>query len=213
MQSAATRQRFVASHADTGHIVLPAHFPRPPPGASARTATAGATTSTECRSRSTTSANASRARCAASACKVVLAAARLGSSRCRWSTSSGAALRDPQLDLTIVTALTLWRPGASSELEQRYAGSLVERLLFGDYREPEYVVMKAGNVPANVRVIEFYLSPARRSTSRTRSSTTSAPTTPTSRATCSRAGSTWSRNWRAAAVRGAEAALPLGSNP
>jgi len=69
------------------------------------------------------------------------------------------ALRDPQLDLTIVTALTLRRPGASSELEQRYAGPLVERL-FGDYREPEYVAaMRAGNVPANVRVIEFYLEP------------------------------------------------------
>ena len=69
------------------------------------------------------------------------------------------ALRDPQLDLTIVTALTLRRPGASSELERRYAGPLVERL-FGDYREPEYVAaMRAGNVPANVRVIEFYLEP------------------------------------------------------
>ena len=69
------------------------------------------------------------------------------------------ALRDPQLDLTIVTALTLRRPGASSELERRYAGPLVERL-FGDYREPEYVAaMRAGTVPANVRVIEFYLEP------------------------------------------------------
>ena len=32
VQSAATRQRFVASHADTGHIVLPAHFPAPTAG-------------------------------------------------------------------------------------------------------------------------------------------------------------------------------------
>ncbi|MCU0760042.1 MAG: acetyl-CoA hydrolase [Steroidobacteraceae bacterium] len=69
------------------------------------------------------------------------------------------ALRDPGLDLTIVTALTLRRPAARSELERRYAGPLLERV-FGDYREPEYAAaMRAGAVPPNVRVIEFYLEP------------------------------------------------------
>jgi acyl-CoA hydrolase len=69
------------------------------------------------------------------------------------------ALRDPGLDLTIVTALTLRRPAAGSELERRYAGPLLERV-FGDYREPEYVAaLRAGRVPPNVRVIEFYLEP------------------------------------------------------
>jgi acyl-CoA hydrolase len=69
------------------------------------------------------------------------------------------ALRDPQLELTIVTALTLRRPLPSGELERRYAGPLLERV-FGDYREPEYVAaLRAGTVPPNVRVIEFYLEP------------------------------------------------------
>lgn len=69
------------------------------------------------------------------------------------------ALRDPGLDLTIVTALTLRRPLPRSELERRYTAPLLERV-FGDYHEPEYVAaMRAGTVPPNVRVIEFYLEP------------------------------------------------------
>jgi len=69
------------------------------------------------------------------------------------------ALRDPQLDLTIVTALTLRRPMPKGELERRYATPLVERV-FGDYREPEYVAaQRAGALPPNVRVIEFFLEP------------------------------------------------------
>ena len=48
------------------------------------------------------------------------------------------ALRDPGLDLTIITALTLRRPAAGSELERRFMEPLAARL-FGDYHEPEYV--------------------------------------------------------------------------
>ncbi|MCP5328180.1 MAG: acetyl-CoA hydrolase/transferase C-terminal domain-containing protein [Steroidobacteraceae bacterium] len=69
------------------------------------------------------------------------------------------ALRDPGLDLTIITALTLHRPAPTSELERRYAEPLLERI-FGNYREPEYVAaMRAGDLPPNLRVIEFYLQP------------------------------------------------------
>jgi acyl-CoA hydrolase len=69
------------------------------------------------------------------------------------------ALRDPGLDLTIVTALTLRRPLSSGDLDGRFAAPLVERV-FGDYREPEYVAaQRAGTLPPNVRVIEFFLEP------------------------------------------------------
>lgn len=69
------------------------------------------------------------------------------------------ALRDPQLDLTIVTALTLRRPAANSELERRFLEPLAARI-FGDHHDPEYVAaQRAGTLPANVRVIEFYLEP------------------------------------------------------
>jgi acyl-CoA hydrolase len=69
------------------------------------------------------------------------------------------AQRDPSIDLTIITALSLLKPVARSPLEQRLLGPLVERI-FGSYLEPEYArAMHAGTVPANVRVIEFYLAP------------------------------------------------------
>jgi acyl-CoA hydrolase len=69
------------------------------------------------------------------------------------------AQRDPQLDLTIITALSLLKPSAASALEARLLTPLVERV-FGTYLEPEYArALRENRVPANVRVIEFYLAP------------------------------------------------------
>ena len=69
------------------------------------------------------------------------------------------AQRDPQLDLTIITALSLLKPTAASALEARLLTPLVERV-FGTYLEPEYArALRADRVPANVHVIEFYLAP------------------------------------------------------
>lgn len=69
------------------------------------------------------------------------------------------ALRDPTLDLTIITALSLLKPVAHSALERRLLDPLVERI-FGSYVEPEYALaLKADALPANVRVIEFFLAP------------------------------------------------------
>ncbi len=69
------------------------------------------------------------------------------------------ALRDPTLELTIITALSLLKPKARSALEARLLGPLAERI-FGSYVEPDYAhAVRAGTVPANVRVIEFYLAP------------------------------------------------------
>lgn len=69
------------------------------------------------------------------------------------------ALRDPSLDLTILTALSLLKPVARAPLEARLLEPLVARV-FGSYVEPEYArAVHAGRVPANVRVIEFFLTP------------------------------------------------------
>jgi acyl-CoA hydrolase len=69
------------------------------------------------------------------------------------------ALRDPGLDLTIITALSLLKPVAHGALERRLVEPLVERI-FGSYVEPEYArALQANRVPANVRIIEFFLTP------------------------------------------------------
>jgi len=69
------------------------------------------------------------------------------------------ALRDPAIDLTIMTALSLLKPMARSPLEARLLGPLVARV-FGSYVEPEYArAVRTDGIPANVRVVEFYLTP------------------------------------------------------
>ena len=69
------------------------------------------------------------------------------------------ALRDPGLDLTLITALSLLKPVARPGLEARLVAPLVARV-FGSYVEPEYArAMQRDALPPNVRVIEFYLAP------------------------------------------------------
>jgi acyl-CoA hydrolase len=69
------------------------------------------------------------------------------------------ALRDPSIDLTILTALSLLKPVARSALEARLLAPLAARV-FGTYVEPEYArAMQTDTVPANVRIIEFFLTP------------------------------------------------------
>jgi acyl-CoA hydrolase len=69
------------------------------------------------------------------------------------------AVADPSIELTIVTALSLQIPRASSDLEQRLVGPLVQRV-FGDYPALEYQRYMAENrMPANVRIVEFFLEP------------------------------------------------------
>ncbi|MCQ4270391.1 acetyl-CoA hydrolase/transferase family protein [Pseudomonas kuykendallii] len=65
----------------------------------------------------------------------------------------------PQRELTIYTALSLGRPQAHSELEQRLLGPFVERV-FGDYPELDYRLdLQRGELPANIHIEEFYLQP------------------------------------------------------
>ncbi len=67
------------------------------------------------------------------------------------------AARDPAIRLRIVTALSLARPRPRGDLDGRFLGPLNERL-FGDYVELDYVAaLRAGRVPANIEISEFYV--------------------------------------------------------
>src|SRR6202030_2342549 len=64
------------------------------------------------------------------------------------------ALREPAIDLTIITALSLLKPRAHSALERRLVEPLTERV-FGSYVEPDYArAVRQDTVPPNVRIIE-----------------------------------------------------------
>ncbi|MGD8689921.1 MAG: acetyl-CoA hydrolase, partial [Gammaproteobacteria bacterium] len=66
------------------------------------------------------------------------------------------ACRDQAIQLRIMTALSLERPTPDSELERRFLEPFVARH-FGNYPELEYVAdVRAGTVPGNVRISEFY---------------------------------------------------------
>ena len=66
----------------------------------------------------------------------------------------------PERELTIYTALSLARPQPGSELEQRFAGPFLKRV-YADHVELDYLTdLRCGELPANVRIEEFYLQPA-----------------------------------------------------
>jgi acyl-CoA hydrolase len=72
------------------------------------------------------------------------------------------AVREPDISLTIVTALSLRKPRSTSGLQRRFVEPLAERV-FGDYVELEYVrLIEQGRLPANIEVLEFYLEPGAR---------------------------------------------------
>jgi len=69
------------------------------------------------------------------------------------------ACRDPTLELTVITALSLLKPVARSRLEARLLAPLVARV-FGSYVEPDFARdVQHDRVPPNVRILEFYLTP------------------------------------------------------
>src|SRR5690606_10746797 len=66
----------------------------------------------------------------------------------------------PERELIIYTALSLARPQADSELEQRFAGPFLRRI-YDDHVELDYLTdLRCGELPANVHVEEFYRQPA-----------------------------------------------------
>jgi acyl-CoA hydrolase len=67
------------------------------------------------------------------------------------------AVADPGLTLHLYTALSLTRPAAASDLERRFLGPFLERHFGAGYPDLEYAeARRAGRLPANVRVSEFY---------------------------------------------------------
>ena len=64
---------------------------------------------------------------------------------------------DPARHLRLYTALSLDLPEAGSELERRFLGPFLERQFGADYPRLDYVAdMRAGRLPANIEVEEFY---------------------------------------------------------
>jgi len=67
------------------------------------------------------------------------------------------AAGDPEIDLEIVTALSLDIPEPRHWLEARFMNPIVQRLFGEDYPRLAYLVdAKRGALPANVRLTEFY---------------------------------------------------------
>ncbi len=66
------------------------------------------------------------------------------------------AKNDPSIDLTIITALSLEKPAASSTLEARLLDPIVKRIWDG-FVEFEYVKdLRKNNLPPNVKISEFF---------------------------------------------------------
>src|SRR5688572_27566956 len=69
------------------------------------------------------------------------------------------ARADANLDLTIFTALSLRKPRGTSDLEKRFVDPLSDRI-FGDYPDLDFLgAVRAGTLPPNVQVIEFFFEP------------------------------------------------------
>ncbi len=71
------------------------------------------------------------------------------------------AVEDSSLQLTIITGLTLARPVLHHALEKRFIEPILARLL-KDYEDPLYEkAREQQQLPANINVIEFFLSPGK----------------------------------------------------
>lgn len=67
------------------------------------------------------------------------------------------ACADPSISLSILTALTLEKPRAGSELERRFLEPISARL-FDDYPALEYAqAVRSGELPDNVEIKDFFL--------------------------------------------------------
>ncbi len=66
------------------------------------------------------------------------------------------AMDDRSIELRIFTALTLEKPHPKNDLESRFMGPVAERLM-GGYPELDYVkALRAGHLPPNIEVNEFF---------------------------------------------------------
>jgi len=72
------------------------------------------------------------------------------------------AIADPSIRLTIFTALTLEKPRARNEIERRFLEPLSERL-FSGYPDLAYATaIRAGKLPPNIQVNEFFFQAGQR---------------------------------------------------
>ncbi len=69
------------------------------------------------------------------------------------------AAADASLDLSILTGLTLARPRGKSELERRLVDPMAERVFGGGPDPAWFGALRAGQLPPNVRVQEFFMEP------------------------------------------------------
>ncbi len=66
------------------------------------------------------------------------------------------AVADRSIKLTFFSALTLEKPKPSNLLERRFISPVIERL-FGEYPDLAYAApLRAGELPSNIQVIEFF---------------------------------------------------------
>ncbi|HEY5757458.1 MAG TPA: acetyl-CoA hydrolase/transferase C-terminal domain-containing protein [Steroidobacter sp.] len=69
------------------------------------------------------------------------------------------AVADPNVRLTIITALSLRVPRGRSDLEKRFIEPFTRRV-FGNYPELDYLrLIERQQLPANIEVLEFYMEP------------------------------------------------------
>ena len=69
------------------------------------------------------------------------------------------ACADPGVQLTILTALSLERPQPGSDLEARFLQPFLDRVFEGCPELRYAQDQRAGKLPANVRVLEFFFKP------------------------------------------------------
>ncbi|MES2105573.1 MAG: acetyl-CoA hydrolase/transferase C-terminal domain-containing protein [Pseudomonadota bacterium] len=69
------------------------------------------------------------------------------------------AQQQPDIQLKIITGLSLEKPFGASELERRFIDPFVARV-FGEYEDPDYIAARRNNtLPANIQVMEFFMKP------------------------------------------------------
>ena len=69
------------------------------------------------------------------------------------------AVADPAIELSILTGLTLARPRGRSELERRLIDPMAARVFGGGADPAWFPALRAGSLPPNVRVQEFFMEP------------------------------------------------------
>ncbi|HTD05971.1 acetyl-CoA hydrolase/transferase C-terminal domain-containing protein [Undibacterium sp.] len=69
------------------------------------------------------------------------------------------ARQHPEIQLKIITALSLEKPFGASELEKRFIDPFVARV-FGGYEDPDYIAARRSDtLPPNIQVLEFFMKP------------------------------------------------------